>query len=88
MPTCLPAALLEITTPLISKVWEHELATHPDQSFASYGIKRGFRVGYDHTRTQANNMASAIEHPDVVPTAGGVAEPHGGHSSHTSSIAT
>ena len=71
-PVCLPAALLEITTPLISKVWEHELATHPDQSFASYvvnGIKRGFRVSYDHTRTQASsesNMASAIERPDVV----------------------
>ena len=71
-PVCLPAALLEITTPLISKVWEHELATHPDQSFASYvvnGIKRGFRVSYDHTRTRASsesNMASAIEHPDVV----------------------
>ena len=71
-PVCLPAALLEITTPLISKVWEHELATHPDQSFASYvvnGIKQGFRVGYDHSRTRASsesNMASAIEHPDVV----------------------
>ena len=71
-PVCLPAALLEITTPLISKVWEHELATHPDQSFASYvvnGINRGFRVSYDHTRTQASsesNMASAIECPDAV----------------------
>ena len=71
-PECLPAALVEITTPLISKVWEHELANHPDQSFAAYvvnGIKQGFRVGYDRANTHAScmgNMVSALQHPDVV----------------------
>ena len=51
--THLPAALLEITTPLISSVWESELAAHPDQTFATYvtqGIKHGFRVGFNHTK--------------------------------------
>ena len=73
-PVCLLAALVEITTPLIAEVWEQELTTHHDQQFASYivminGIKQGFRVGYDYTRSHAScssNMASALEHPDVV----------------------
>ena len=71
-PVCLPAALVEITTPLISAVWETELANHPDQSFAAYvvsGIKSGFRVGYDRSKNLSScttNMVSALEHPDVV----------------------
>ena len=71
-PECQPAALVEIITPLISEVWEHELANHPDQSFAAYvvnGIKQGFRVGYDRANTYAScisNMVSALQHPDVV----------------------
>ena len=69
---CLPAALLEITTPLISEVWERELGSHPDSSFASYvvnGVKRGFRVGYNSSKTPTScgsNMASALLHPNVV----------------------
>jgi hypothetical protein len=69
---CLPAALLEITTPLISEVWERELASHSDRSFTSYvvnGVKGGFRVGYDCSKTLTScgsNMASALQHPDVV----------------------
>ena len=71
-PLCLPAALVEITTPLLSEVWEEELADHPDQVFAAYvvnGIKQGFRVGYDRSKPLAScsaNMVSALEHPDVV----------------------
>ena len=70
---CLPAALVEITTPLISTVRETELANHPDHVFTSYvvnGIKHGFRVGYDRSKTLKNctsNMVSALQHPDVVP---------------------
>lgn len=69
---CLPEALLEITTPLRGSVWEQELAAHPDTQFAGYvtnGIKHGFRVGFDYTRTLAStrsNMKSALEHPEVV----------------------
>ncbi len=71
-PPYLPAALLEITTPLISRVWERELATHPDQKFARYvtqGIKQGFRVGFNHVApliSSSSNMSSALEHPQVV----------------------
>ena len=71
-PTYVPAALLDITTPLVSKLWETELASHPDQHFAAYvlnGIKYGFRVGYDRTHTLSSgtgNLVSAQEHPQVV----------------------
>ena len=71
-PLCLPAALVEITIPLLSVVWEEELADHPDQVFASYvvsGIKQGFRVGNDCSKPLAScsaNMVSALQHPDVV----------------------
>ena len=71
-PTCLPAILLDITTPLKAKVWEAELSHHPDTQFSSYvvnGIKNGFRVGFDRQRLLKNykgNMASALEHPQVV----------------------
>lgn len=44
-PVVLPAALLEITTPLIGSVWERELAAHPNQTFAAYvmnGVKHAF----------------------------------------------
>ena len=80
-------------TPLISEVWQHELATHPDQSFVSYvvnRIKRGFRVGYDHTRTRTREQYGLGPRAPRccfgLPTAGGVAELHSGHSSHISSI--
>lgn len=70
----MPAVLLDITTPLISEVWETELASHPDQQFAAYvyvlnGIKYGFRMGYDHIHTLSSgtgNLVSAQEHPQVV----------------------
>ena len=71
-PSYLPAALLEITNPLVSSIWEQELKDHPDRQFAAYmvnGIKQGFRVGFDHNKHLAScssNMVSALDHPDVV----------------------
>ncbi len=70
----IPKALLQITTPLRGKVWEQELAEHPDRQLANYvthGIFHGFRVGFDHSkplRSRPGNMKSALEHPDVVST--------------------
>lgn len=64
--------MVEITTPLLSSVWEEELAEHPDQAFAAYvinGIKEGFRVGYDRSKPLSpcsSNMVSAMQHPDAV----------------------
>jgi len=56
----------------MSKAWEQELASHPDQQFAAYmlnGIKHGFRVSYDYSHnlsSSAGYMASAVDHPEAV----------------------
>lgn len=55
-PLCLPSALVEITIPLISSVWESELANYPYQSFAAYVING----------IKSANMVSAPQHPDLV----------------------
>lgn len=71
--TYVPAALLEITTPLISWVWEQELHFTQISSLQPMcyinGIKHGLRVGYDRTHSLFSStriMASALDHPEVV----------------------
>ncbi len=67
-----PAVLSGISTPLISTVWETELAHHPSPTFAHYivnGIRQGFRIGCSRQLqliSASRNMASALEHPEVV----------------------
>ena len=53
--------------------WETELSEHPDTQFTRYlteGIKKGFRLGYQHgsatCRPAAGNMASVRQHPGPV----------------------
>ena len=61
-----------ISTPLITTVWESELAHHPSPTFAHYivnGIRQGFRIGCSRQlqlTSASTNMASALEHPEVV----------------------
>ena len=63
-----------ISTPLDWQEWDRLLAGHPDQRFRKYivdGIRHGFRLGFDYTRSvKANrrslNMLSANEHPQVI----------------------
>ena len=70
----LPAAMVEITTPLISEVWETELANHPDRAFAAYvvnGIKRDFRIGSDHSKSLSScstNNRMMVVSPSQAPS--------------------
>ena len=67
-------ALQEITTPLHWEVWDHRLASHPDQRFRRYiveGIKRGFRIGFDYSqrrplKSAKRNISSVHYYPEVI----------------------
>lgn len=67
-----PAALRGIVTPLHWQVWDHLLATHPDQVFRRYicqGIRAGFRLGFDRShllKSVVRNSPSVSERPEVV----------------------
>ena len=63
-----------MNTPLDWRQWESCLAAHPERAYRDYlvdGIRDGFRVGYDYSRSlairrSASNMLSAREKPEVV----------------------
>lgn len=67
-----PARMQAITTPLCWQAWDGYLAGHPDQRFRRYivdGIRSGFRVGFDYTRScsrSGRNMSSTRDHAHVV----------------------
>ena len=68
-----PTEVGVVTTPLIARAWEVELADHPDREFTSFvveGIEKGFRIGFNYSSsigaTAAMNMHSAKEHPEPV----------------------
>ena len=72
-PMTLPSELSPVNTPLMLRVWQSHLQSHPDKTFCHYlldGFKHGLRIGYDyanHTcRAASRNMASALENPTVV----------------------
>ena len=72
-PCELPSKMREIDTPLVSEVWNRELASHPDQTFHQYiidGICYGFRIGFEYMqaacRKSHQNMHSVKEQPQVV----------------------
>ena len=59
--------------PLDWSTWAACLESHPDQEFAAYvvqGLKDGFRIGFDYAnrtvKKASRNMASALDHPEVV----------------------
>ncbi len=69
----LPREATEVKTPLRPDVWESMLARHPDRSlaeWASRGIRRGFRVGFqgqrDNLKAAWQNLSSAKKHPQVM----------------------
>ena len=58
-----------VTTPLIARAWEVELADHPDRKFTSIvveDIEKGFHIGFNYSLSigaaTARNMHSANEH--------------------------
>ena len=47
-----PTEVGVVTTPLIARAWEVELADHPDREFTSSvveGIEKGFRIGFNYS---------------------------------------
>ena len=52
--------------------WHRALSSHTDQTFAHYiieGLCQGFRIGFNRSsplRSAANNMGSALQHPEVI----------------------
>ena len=60
----------DVFTPLVLKVWTHELSSHPDKIFSNYilqGITNGFRIGFDRRQficSATGNMH--IEKPEIV----------------------
>ena len=60
----------DVFTPLVMKVWTHELSSHPDKIFTNYilqGIKNGFHIGFDRRQyicSATGNMH--IEKSEVV----------------------
>ena len=71
-PAYLPQGFQDVDTPLNWREWDHCLALHPDQQFQSYignGIRDGFRVGFDYSRScrgSTRNMPSALKKPQVI----------------------
>ena len=69
----IPSCLSTVHTPLQVEVWARLLQTNPDREFTSFllhGLSQGFRIGFDYgsvsLKPAKSNMASAMDHPDVV----------------------
>ena len=64
--------LQRISTPLLAKIWEELLTSHPDPTFSQYiirGIRSGFRTGpqgHGTCRRARRNLRSGYEHPEVI----------------------
>ena len=74
-PIKLPPGMEEVITPLDWRGWDKALREHPDQRFRKFivgGLKEGSRIGFDYgamaggLRSSPANMASALEHPEIV----------------------
>ena len=64
-----------VSTPIVWEAWESRLQEHPDRSFREYlvmGMTQGFQIGFAYAkakcRSASQNMASVVEHPEVVRT--------------------
>ena len=68
-----PERAWKLVTQLVWTKWEEILTDHPDRWWARFlveGIREGFRLGFsgkpESLRSNARNMKSADEHPQVV----------------------
>ena len=68
-----PPTAATITTPLMTQNWLALLADHPNKQLTEFfttGISQGFRIGCNAPqsilRSASQNLACALQHPEVV----------------------